>query len=737
MSASDIVKVNLEVGKMTCAACALSVESILRSQQGVISASVMYANHTVIIEYNNKQCKLDDLKQAVDSIGYELFIEELTQTEKEAKEAKQYRLLKKKLWVAVIFSLPVFVLSMFFHHSFAGENLLMLVLSLPVIIWAGSGFYITAFRQLKHGMANMDTLVALGTGTAFIYSIFNSFFSEYLIRNKIAVNVYYESAVVIITLILLGRFLEERAKSRASSAIKKLMDLQPKEITVIRNNTEISIPAKEVLINDILLIKPGEKIAVDGMVSEGQSTVDESMISGEAIPVEKTAKSGVFAGTINMNGSLKVIALKIGKETLLSQIIRMVQEAQASKPPIQKLADKISSVFVPSVIFIAIATFIYWYFAAGAGMAFSVSISIAVLIIACPCALGLATPTALMVGIGNAAGKGILIKNAAQLEILHKINAIVFDKTGTITIGKPQLTNIYWQADYDHNDEIAILNAMEKKSAHPLADAIVNYFKEVRLPYTNITDFKNFSGKGVQGVYNKDLYFAGNQQFITENNITINEKQLEVINSLESNGNTVILFASYNRLLAILSMADQLKANAPEIISQLKAIGIKTYLLTGDNQKTAEIIARKAGIDNVKAGVLPAGKSDFINELKQNKQIVAMVGDGINDAVALSSADIGIAMAAGSDIAMETAGITLIRTDISQIPQAIRLSESILKTIKQNLFWAFFYNVISIPIAAGVLYSSTGFLLNPMIAAAAMAMSSVTVVSNSLRLRKK
>ena len=731
------LKVNLEVGKMTCAACAASIESMLKSQQGVADAKVNYANRSVLLEYDSKLTSLTKLKSIVDSIGYELYIEEQTQAEREASEKNNLKILKRKLLIAVIFSLPVFVLSMFFHHRFATENIIMFLLSLPVIFYSGSGFYTTAFRQLKHGMANMDTLVAMGTGTAFVYSVFNTFLSDIATNANPDVNVYFESAVVIITLILLGRFLEERAKSRASSAIRKLMELQPKEIRVIRNNTELSIAAKDVLISDIILIKPGEKIPVDGIVNEGESAVDESMISGEAMPVEKKINAKVYAGCINLNGSLKITARKIGKETMLAQIIRLVQEAQASKPPVQKLADKISSVFVPVVILIALSAFAYWYFIAAATPAFSISISIAVLIIACPCALGLATPTALMVGMGNAAEKGILIKNAEQLEILHKINAIVFDKTGTITIGKPQLNNIIWQNDYDHTEEIAIMHALEKRSAHPLADAIVNHFKDMRLPYTNISDFKNISGMGVQGIYDKDLYLAGNLNFIIQNNIPLSENQKAEIDKLSSEGNSLILFASYNRLLAIIALNDKLKQDVAATINELNAIGIESYLLTGDNQKTAAIIASKAGIENVKAEVLPAGKADYIRELKQKHQVVAMVGDGINDAVALSQADIGIAMASGSDIAMESAGITLIRSDIAQLPKAIRLSAAILRTIRQNLFWAFIYNIISIPVAAGVLYASSGFLLNPMIAAAAMAFSSVSVVSNSLRLKRK
>ncbi len=731
------IKISLEIGKMTCAACAVSIESMLKSQKGVFNASVNYANHSVLLEYNSKETKLVDLKKIVNSIGYELYIEELTQTQKEVNELKRFVELRQKLIIASIFSLPVFILSMFFHHAFYLENYLLLILSMPVILWSGIEFYKNAYKQLRHKMANMDTLVALGTGTAFIYSLVNTFFSDYFILNGMEVHVYYESATVIITLILLGRFLEERAKTSASSAIKKLMGLQPKEITVVRNGNEIIIPAKDVLINDIILIKPGEKIPVDGTVTNGESLIDESMITGEAIAVLKNKNDKVFAGTINQNGILNIIAKKIGKETLLSQIIRLVQEAQASKPPIQKLADKISGIFVPIVITISLLTFSSWYFIFGANLAFAISATISVLIIACPCALGLATPTALMVGIGKAAEKGILIKNAQQLEIMHKVNAIVFDKTGTLTIGKPEVIDIIWQTDYDNSENTAVLNALEKRSAHPLGEAIINHFKDIRLPYTNISDFKNFSGKGIQGIYDKDLYFAGNLKFMIDNKINITNNQQIIIDQYALEGNSLILFACNTKLLAIIAITDKIKEYATETISKIKAMGIKTYLLTGDNFKTAQIIAHKAGIDNVKAEVLPADKGEFIKELQKNNNIVAMIGDGINDSIALSMADIGIAMAQGSDIAMESAGITLINSDIRLIENTIKLSEATLKTIHQNLFWAFFYNVITIPIAAGLLYPLTGFLLNPMIAAAAMAMSSVTVVSNSLRLKKR
>ena len=736
MSDSNI-KISLEIGKMTCAACAISIESMLKSQKGIINASVNYANHSVLLEYNSKETDLINLKKLVNSIGYELYIEELSVSQKEENELKRFTELRKKLIIATFFSLPVFIISMFFHHAFNWENYLLLALSLPVITYSGAEFYKNAYKQLSHRMANMDTLVALGTGTAFIYSLINTFFAVFFILNNLEVHQYYESAVVIITLILLGRFLEERAKTSASSAIKKLMDLQPKEITVVRNGNELLIPIKEVLINDLILIKPGEKIPVDGIVTNGESFIDESMITGEAIPVIKNKNAKVFAGTINQNSILTIIAKKIGNETLLSQIIRLVQEAQASKPPIQKLADKISGIFVPIVICIALLTFSIWFFATEANLAFAISATISVLIIACPCALGLATPTALMVGIGKAAEKGILIKNARQLEIIHKVNAIVFDKTGTITIGKPEVIEFLWQTDYDNSENTAVLNALEKRSAHPLAEAIVNHFKDTRLPYTNISDFKNFSGKGIQGIYDKELYYAGNLKYMIENQVYISTNQQDLLDRYATEGNTLILFACNTKLLAIIAIADKIKENAAETISKLKTFGIKTYLLTGDNLKTAQIIANRAGIENVKAEVLPSEKADFIRKLQQNNSTIAMVGDGINDSIALSQADIGIAMAHGSDIAMESAGITLINSDIRLIVSTISLSEATLKTIHQNLFWAFFYNIITIPVAAGILYPLTGFLLNPMIAAAAMALSSVTVVGNSLRLKKQ
>ncbi len=728
------IKISLEVGGMTCASCALNIENKLKTQKGVNTASVNYANHSVILEYAPDSTDLNVLQKTIKDIGYELYIDELTITEKEEKEQKRYNELKRKLIIAASFSLPIFIISMFFHHLFTGQNYLLLILTIPVILYSGAEFYITAWKQTMHRMANMDTLVALGTGVAFIYSVLNSF-SPTLLNANNEVHVYYESASVIITLILLGRFLEERAKTRASSSIKKLMDLQPKTVTVIRYGREIELNIKDVIKGDEILIKPGEKISVDGKVIDGSSYIDESMITGEPIPVNKIKNDKVFAGTLNQNGTITIVCEKTGRNTLLSQIIKMVQEAQASKPPIQKLVDKIASIFVPVVIVAALLTFAIWFFIAGASFAFAVTNTITVLIIACPCALGLATPTALMVGLGKSAEHGILIKDADSLEVAHNINAMVFDKTGTITEGKPKITDLIWTNQNDNTLQQSILFAVEFRSAHPLANAIANYLKNITKTNIPFTKYENISGKGIKAIYNNIVYLVGNSKLLEDNNITIPVNQQQLIDKLTSEAKTVVLFADNTSLLAIIAIADEIKESSYEGIKAIKALGIKTYLLTGDNNKTATVIAQKAGIDNVISEVLPTQKAEFIKDLQAKGMIVAMVGDGINDAIALTQANIGIAMAHGSDIAMESAGITLIHSDMKQILGAIKLSKATIKTIRQNLFWAFIYNIIAIPIAAGVIYPFTGFLLNPMIAAATMAMSSVSVVTNSLRLK--
>ncbi len=721
---------------MSCASCASSVESMLTVQPGVISASVNYANGEVYIEFDKKLANLTEMQEAIKKIGYEIIIE-TKEPEKivEEKEKERFITLRKKLILAIFLTLPIFVVSMFMMPLAQADKWVLLALSIPVLFYCGSEFFINAFNQARRRSTNMDTLVALGTGVAFIYSAIVTIFPYYFLNHGLPTHVYFESATVIISFILFGRFLEERAIKRASSAIHKLMNLQPKKLNVLRNNQEMQIAIKDVLINDIVLIKPGEKIPVDGIVESGESYVNESMINGEPIALRKTTNAKVFAGTINQKGSLTIIAEKIGKETLLSQIIDMVKEAQRVKPPIQKLADKIASIFVPIVLAISLLTFGLWYFLGPEPSAtYAFVTTVAVLIIACPCALGLATPTALMVGIGKGAQHGILIKNAESLEMAYKANTLCIDKTGTLTEGKPKVSDQYWIQDNPYFKLILI--EMEKKSEHPLAGAIVAGIKTSDNKILTFENFQNHPGYGVSARIEGINYYVGRFDFIKEKEIQIEAAAKAKIDHWQSEAKTLVLFSDEKRILAVVAITDLLKEGTPFAIKKLKQMGIETIMLTGDNENSARAIAKQSGIEKFHAGMMPQEKVKIIKELQAEGKIVAMAGDGINDSAALAQADIGIAMASGSDIALESAGITLMKSDLSHLIGAIKLSFATVKTIKQNLFWAFFYNIIAIPIAAGILYPFTGFLLNPMIAGAAMAMSSVTVVANSLRLRK-
>lgn len=710
---------------MACAACAGSVESMIASLPGVSDASVNYAGASVHVAYDPETVTPADFVKAVEAIGYGLIIEEENLDEKLAEiEFKHYHVLKQKLWVAGIFTLPVFVLSMFHIFHLEYRNWILLALSLPVIIFSGSEFYLNAWKQARHRMVNMDTLVALSTGIAFIFSVLNTIFPDIFIRAGLEPHVYYESATVIIAFILAGKFLEERSKSKASSVIRSLMGLQPKTLTVARDGTEMELPLSMVSPGDKFMIRPGDRIPVDGVVESGDSYLDESMISGEPLPVYKTSGTNVFAGTQNQKGNLLITAFKTGKNTLLAGIIAMVQEAQSAKPPIQKLADKIASVFVPVVLAIAAFTFIIWWvFGPQPSATFAFLTTISVLIIACPCALGLATPTALMAGIGRGASQGILIRNASVLETSLKINAVIFDKTGTLTTGKPIVTKSNWFKE----DEILkqVLYSLEKRSGHPLAYAIAALFEGMQL--LDIENFEDIPGKGVKGSYLNLACLVGNKALMDENNIML---------PVESSEENSVFFAVNNEMAASFTVEDTLRENALEAVNMLKRDGIEVFMLTGDKEATAAAMAKKMGISNYFAGVLPADKNHFVKELKQKGYKVAMVGDGINDSAAMAEADLGIAMATGSDIAIDSAGIILMQGDLRAVAQAIRLSKATVKIIRQNFFWAFFYNVIAIPIAAGALYPATGFLLSPMIAGAAMAMSSVTVVMNSLRLKR-
>ncbi|RNC64894.1 heavy metal translocating P-type ATPase [Proteiniphilum sp. X52] len=721
---------------MSCASCASSAETIVTHQAGVVNASVNFGTGNLTVEYLPNMTDAAKLQKAVQSVGYDLLIEdEITRQETlETLHAGKFQKLKKKTVWAIMLAIPVVAIGMFFMDMpYANE--IMWLFTTPVVCWLGKDFYVNAWKQAKHRSANMDTLVALSTGIAYLFSVFNMLFPDFWHQRGLHAHVYFEAAAVIITFILLGRLLEEKAKGNTSTAIRKLMGLQPKTVTVIRpDGTEEQVAIENVKVDDTIVVKPGEKIAVDGVVTSGNSYVDESMLSGEPVPVLKEKDEKVFAGTINQKGSFRFRAVKVGKETMLAQIIKMVQDAQGSKAPVQKLVDKIAGIFVPIVVGIAILSFILWVSLGGDNSVVQgLLAAVTVLVIACPCALGLATPTAIMVGVGKGAENGILIKDAESLELAKKVNAVVLDKTGTITEGKPQVTDIQWLDNDDSTKDI--LSGIEKQSEHPLAEAVVKHLEGVAT--APLTKFGSITGKGVKANHNNETYFTGNRKLLTENNIAIADKLLKYADEWGNQAKTVVWFANSEQALSVIAISDKIKETSIEAIRQLQGMGIDLYMLTGDNEATAKAVARQTGIHHCKAEVLPEHKADFVKELQQQGKTVAMVGDGINDSTALATSDVSIAMGKGSDIAMDVAKMTIISADLTKIPQAIRLSKQTVATIKQNLFWAFIYNLIGIPVAAGILYPINGFLLNPMIAGAAMALSSVSVVSNSLRLKRK
>lgn len=721
---------------MSCASCAARVDKTLNRQQGVSKASVNYASATVTVEYDHSQCSPEVLQQIVQAAGYDLIIQHDKNTVEEAEEAhkQEYRTLKFRTIWAIILSVPIVILGMFFMNL-PYANLIMALLSTPVVFWLGRSFFVNAWKQLKQGSANMDTLVANSTGIAYLFSLFNLLFPEFWLSRGIHPHVYFEAASVIIAFILLGKLLEEKAKGNTSSAIKRLMGLQPKTVTLITpsgEQQETSI--EQIRPEDILLVKPGERIAVDGKVTEGSSYVDESMLSGEPIAVAKQKDAKVFAGTINQRGSFRFRAEKVGTDTLLAKIIHMVQDAQGSKAPVQQLVDKIAGIFVPVIMGIAAIAFFTWLLLDGEnGFIHGLLALVTVLIIACPCALGLATPTAIMVGIGKGAEQGILIKDAESLEIAKNITAVVLDKTGTVTEGKPKVSELIWETE--NKDAKSIFYSLERLSEHPLAEAIVSYFGDQW--FTEIEDFESLTGKGIKGHVQNKTYYAGNRKLLEEKQIMISLQLSKEAARLTTEAQSVIWFADEEKALAIAGITDSIKPTSLQAVKELHAAGIEVYMLTGDQEATAREIARKAGIQQYKAGVLPQDKASFITQLQKQGKKVAMVGDGINDSAALAQADLSIAMGGGSDIAMDVAQITLISSELTKIPEALKLSKLTVRTIRQNLFWAFIYNLVSVPIAAGILYPINGFLLNPMIAGAAMAFSSVSVVSNSLRLKRR
>ncbi|PRY50821.1 Cu2+-exporting ATPase [Arcticibacter pallidicorallinus] len=737
-ASKSVVRQTFPVTGMSCAACASSVESTLKTAPGVQDAGVNFANETAWAEFDETQTNPLALQQTIRSAGYDIIVNvedpSKVQHDLQLQHYKETR--QRTIWASAL-AFPVFLIGMFFMDM-PYANWISMVLTLPVLFWFGRSFYINAWKQARHGKANMDTLVALSTGIAYIFSVFNTLYPEFWHNRGIHPHVYFEAAAVIVAFILLGKLLEEKAKSNTSSAIKKLMGLQPNTVRVLESGQEKEVPIAEVETGSVIVLRPGERIPVDGLILSGSSYVDESMITGEPVPVRKEKDDKLFAGTINQKGSLQFVAEKVGSETLLANIIKMVGEAQGSKAPVQKLVDKVAGIFVPVVISIAILTFIAWMIFGGEdAFTHALLTSITVLVIACPCALGLATPTAIMVGVGKGAENNILIKDAESLELGHKVNALILDKTGTITEGKPRVTEVVWSALSEaHKEQVSnLLYSLEMHSEHPLAEAIVGHLRDkgaTAIPYDS---FESLTARGVRASFLGESYFAGNRQLIDEQQIHLDVFLADRAKALHEKANTVIYFADEDNVLALIAISDKVKAGSKNAVRTLKEMGIDVYMLTGDNKQTAAAIAAEVGISRYTAEVLPSEKADFVKELQKQGKVVAMVGDGINDSQALAQADVSIAMGKGSDIAMDVAKITLITSDLQSIPKALRLSRQTVRTIHQNLFWAFIYNIIGIPLAAGVLYAYNGFLLDPMIAGAAMALSSVSVVSNSLRLK--
>ena len=720
---------------MSCASCAARVDKTLNCQPGVQEACVNYASATVQITYDTDECSPLLLKAAVQNAGYDLLIDAQEEASDETGKAytARYESLKKRTLWAIVLAIPIMVLSMVWMHVH-WVNYVVWILSTPVVFVLGRSFFANAWKQLKHATCNMDTLVALSTGIAYVFSVFNLFFPEFWLSRGIEPHVYFEASSVIVAFIMLGRLLEERAKRNTSSAIRKLMGLQPKTVTIQTLEGERILPVTSVCQGDILIVKPGERIAVDGVVSEGQSYVDESMLSGEPVPVRKQKDSKVYAGTINQKGSFRFVTDKIGQDTLLAQIIRMVQDAQGSKAPVQKLVDKIASVFVPTIIVIALISLVAWLVLAPEnGFTHGMLALVTVLVIACPCALGLATPTAIMVGIGKGAEHGILIKNAESLEVARKIDTVVLDKTGTLTEGHPQVTDAVWLAEDARTKSILV--SLEKRSEHPLAEAIRRFVENASV--FEVERFGVLDGRGIEGLVDGKKYYAGSLALLEEKGIRMEASLQAKAQKWLGEAKTVIALADEEQALGILAITDKLKPTSVQAMEELHKQGIDVWMLTGDQPEAAREVAKQAGIAHFKAGVLPQEKATFIKELQSQGKKVAMVGDGINDSAALAQADLSIAMGQGSDIAMDTAMVTILSSDLVKISETICLSQLTVRTIRQNLFWAFFYNLIGVPIAAGVLYPINGFLLNPMVGGAAMAFSSVSVVTNSLRLRRK
>ena len=764
------MKEKFDVTGMSCSACSSHVEKSVSKLEGIKTVSVNLLTNSMQVEYDETKLDTGKIIEAVEHAGYGASVKEDGKAAVKAGETedavsiqqKNIKNMKTRLIISVIFLMPLMYVSMghmiynalgvpmppltmkFFHGSenaviYAFTQFLLLI---PVV-FVNFKYYKMGFKTLLHGSPNMDSLIAIGSRAAIIYGIYAIYkigigfgHGDMETVHSFMMDLYFESAGMILTLITLGKTLEARAKGKTSDAITKLMNLAPKTAVVERNGQEITIPVEEVQAGETLIVKAGEAVPVDGVVVEGASSVDESALTGESIPVEKHIGDKVIGATLNKSGYFKMQATKVGDDTTLSQIVHLVDEATSSKAPIAKLADRVSGVFVPVVISIALVSAIIWLLL-GYGFEFALSIGISILVISCPCALGLATPTAIMVGTGKGAANGILIKSAEALETAHNINTVVLDKTGTITEGKPVVTDIFWNPGIDLRHSMEVLLFMESRSEHPLADAVVLHLTEEGIKTNLKGEFNSLTGQGIQGMINGESYFVGNRRLLEMNGISRESKQAEQADACSLEGKTVVYFADSKQVLALIVIADRMKPGAVKAIERLQAEGIEVYMLTGDNRITARAVADSIGLKHFKAEVMPSDKADFVKELQQQGKIVAMAGDGINDSQALAQADVSIAMGKGSDIAIDVAKITLITSDLNAIPKAWALSKQTVAAIRQNLFWAFIYNLIGIPLAAGILYPCCGFLLNPMIAAAAMAFSSVSVVTNSLRIKAK
>lgn len=731
------VKEQYKINGMSCAACANSSQRLLSRMKGVEAANVNYANQSVLIEYDKTTVQFDQMKAKLSRLGFALLEDtDAVRIAQEKKALDRFKTLKTKLIAGACLSIPLVIIAMFLPE-FAGANYLMFALTIPIVGWIGAEFYQKAWKQFKVGHSNMDTLVALGTGTAFLLSVVNTFFPQWLLVQGIKPHVYYETAGVLIVLILLGRFWEEQAKQQTAETIKSLLSLQVQQVTTIDEGIQETIPLHQVRLGDTILVKSGEQIPLDGTILTGESSIDEAMLTGESVPVFKKEGATVFSGTINQSGVFTMSADRVGSDTVLAQIIRRVQEAQSSKAPIQKLADQIASVFVPVVILIALCSAMVWYlFGPDPQLTNAILTLVNVLVIACPCALGLATPTAIMVGIGKGAKEGILIKNARSLELAEQLDTIVFDKTGTLTEGEPIVQNAFYTPLGESISGLkSNILAIEQLSNHPLAKAVIRHFDTtIEKENIQVDHFENIGGKGIRARIKGQEWLLGNAALLLDSQVDISVFQTK-INTLQEQGNSIVLVAVDGKLTALLGIADTIKKDAIKAIKALQKQGITCHLATGDTLESATKIAQQFGITAIKANLLPEDKIKYIQALQQEGKQVGMVGDGINDAPALAQADVGIAMGTGTDIAIQSAEITLLKGDLSRIAKAIQLSKSTRQTIRQNLFWAFSYNLVGIPIAAGALYYSWGFLLNPMFAGAAMAFSSVAVVLNSLRLR--